>query len=314
MSNPYRVIASKLFKSPHLSQIMYQKYLIIASKKDPAGINITTQLNQFRQNPVISSMSNAPGFDFYLREEEIISDKNLNHEKINKYDFVIFASKHQSEKKIKSLSIHAPGNWKGAEIGGRATLRENQGNPVTSEVGSREKTICKTSAVFQKQLFGFLSKNAKEHNLKDYQITLECTHHGPLIEKPCIFIEIGSTENEWTDRKAGFIVAKTIRDIIENFKENQYNEIAFGIGGPHYCPNFNKIQLNSNIAISHIIPQYVLPITEEMIKQALEKTEEEIDFALLDWKGITNAEERQRVIEILDKLYIRYKKTGQIEK
>lgn len=275
---------------------MYQKYLVIASKKDPAGINITTQLSQFRQNPVVSSMANTPSFDFYLRDEEIISDKNIAHEKINKYDFIIFASKHQSEKKIKSLSVHAPGNWRKAEI------------------DNERIKICKTSAVFQKQLFGFLNKNAKEHNLRDYQITLECTHHGPLINKPCIFIEIGSTENEWTDRKAGFIIAKTIRDIIENFKENPYNEIAFGIGGPHYCPNFNKIQLNSNIAISHIIPQYALPITEEMVKQAVEKTEEEIDFALLDWKGITNAEERQRIIAILDKLYIAYKKTSQIEK
>lgn len=275
---------------------MYQKYLIIASKQDKAGINITTQLSQFRKNPVISSMANTPSFDFYLRDEEIISDKNIAHEKIDKYDFIIFASKHQSEKKIKSLSVHAPGNW------------------GKNELDNEKIKICKTSAVFQKQLFGFLSKNAKEHNLRDYQITLECTHHGPLINKPCIFIEIGSTENEWTDRKAGFIIAKTIRDIIENFKENPYNEIAFGIGGPHYCPNFNKIQLNSNIAISHIIPQYVLPITEEMIKQAVEKTEEEVDFALLDWKGITNAEERQRIIKILDKLYIRYKKTGQVEK
>ena len=30
-----------------------------------------------------------------------------------------------------------------------------------------------------------------------YKLTLECTHHGPLIEKPCVFIEIGSTETEW---------------------------------------------------------------------------------------------------------------------
>lgn len=296
MSNPSRVIASKLFKLLLSFKIMYQKYLVIASKKDMAGINITTQLSQFRQNPVISSMSNTPNFDFYLRDEEIISDKNIDHEKINKYDFVIFVSKHQSEQKIKSLSIHAPGNWGKSDFGGK------------------ERAICKTSAVFQKQLFGFLNKNAKEYKLRDYQITLECTHHGPLIEKPCIFIEIGSTETEWTDRRAGFIIAKTIRDIIENFKGNPYNEVAFGIGGPHYCPNFNKIQLNSNIAISHVIPQYVLPITTEMIKQAIEKTEEEIDFALLDWKGITNAEERQRIIEILDKLYIRYKKTSQIEK
>ena len=51
-----------------------------------------------------------------------------------------------------------------------------------------------------------------------------------------------------------------------------------------------------------------------MIKQAIDNTEEEVDFALLDWKGLGNAEQRQHVLEILDKLYIQYKKTSEVEK
>ncbi|MCK4647314.1 hypothetical protein KAT24_00075 [Candidatus Pacearchaeota archaeon] len=275
---------------------MYQKYLIVASKKDPAGINITTQLSQFKENPVLSSMKQSPDFDFYLVEDEIIYTENLDLEKINKYDFIIFASKHKSEKREKTLSVHAPGNWRRNELGG--------------EKGK----ICKTSAIFQKQIFEKLTANAEKYHLRDYKITLECTHHGPLIDKPCIFIEIGSTENEWKDRKTGFAVAKTISGIINEFKENPYNEIAVGIGGPHYCPNFNKIQLKSNVAISHIIPGYVLPLTEEMIKEAIEKTEEEIDFVLIDWKGLGNAEERKRILEIFNKLYVRHKRTNEIDK
>jgi|TARA_Y100000310_G_scaffold256634_1_gene264471 D-aminoacyl-tRNA deacylase len=276
---------------------MYKKYLIIASKLDKAGINITTQLSQFRKNPVISSIEkDGSSFDFYLIDNEIIHTENLDLEKINQYDFIIFASCHRSEKGGKTLSIHAPGNWRDAELGGI------------------KGKVSKTSAFFQKQIFEKLNKNSKKYHLKDYKLTLECTHHGPLIDKPCIFIEIGSTENEWNDRKAGFIIAKTISDIIKKFKENPYNEIAIGIGGPHYCPNFNKIQLNSNIALSHIIPSYTLPITEEMIKEAIEKTDEEIDFALLDWKGLGKAEHRDRVVRILERLYIRHKKTSDIDK
>ncbi len=263
---------------------MYKKYLIVASKKDKAGINITTNLSQFGE------------FDFYLVDEEIIYTENLDLEKIEKYDFIIFASKHQSEKKEKTLSIHAPGNWREANLGG--------------ELGK----ICPTSALFQKQIFAKLKSNSEKYNLKNYKVTLECTHHGPAINRPCIFIEIGSTETEWKDRKAGFVVAKTISEIIKEFKENPYNEVAVGIGGPHYCPNFNKIQLNSNIAISHIIPKYVLPLKDEMIKQALEKTDEEVDFVLLDWKGLGNSEQRQQVTEVLEKLYINYKKTSEINK
>ena len=44
---------------------MYQKYLIVASKKDVAGINITTQLSQFRKNPILSSIEKeGKTFDF----------------------------------------------------------------------------------------------------------------------------------------------------------------------------------------------------------------------------------------------------------
>jgi len=111
-----------------------------------------------------------------------------------------------------------------------------------------------------------------------------------------------------------FIVAKTISEIIGEFKENPYNEVAIAVGGPHYCPNFNKIQLKSNVAISHVIPQYALPLKEEMVKEAIEKTEEEIDFALLDWKGLGNSEQRQQVLSTLDKFYIRYKKTSEVNK
>ena len=135
-----------------------------------------------------------------------------------------------------------------------------------------------------------------------------------MIEKPCLFIEIGSTETEWTNTKAGFVVARAISEAIRDFKENPYNEIAIAIGGPHYCPNFKKIQLKSNVAISHVIPQYAFPLTEEMVRESIEKTVEELDFVLLDWKGLGNAEQRQRVIDILNKMYINYKKTSDISK
>jgi len=276
---------------------MYSKYLVIASKKDMAGIGITTALSQFRKNPVLSSMDkNSIGFDFYLVDDEIIYTENLNHEKINKYDFIIFASKHQSEKKERSLSVHAPGNWRIAEFGGQS------------------QKICPSSGTFQKLLFENLQENAKKFKVEDYNVTLECTHHGPLIERPCVFIEIGSTEKEWADRKAAFIVSRAISETIENFKENPYREVAVGIGGPHYCPSFNKIQLSSNVALSHVIPQYSLPLSEEMIRESIAKTQEEIDFFLLDWKGLGNSEQRQQVLGILDKLKVAYKRTSDIAK
>jgi len=275
---------------------MYQKYLIVASKSDKAGINITTQLSQFRKNPFFSAVKQSSGFDFYLPEKEIIYTENLDMNRIAQYDFIIFASKHKSEKKEKTLSVHPVGNWRNAEFGG--------------ESGK----LCRSSAQFQKFLFEKLNENVGKYDLKDYKVTLECTHHGPLIDKPCLFIEIGSTETEWADRRAAFIVAKSISEAIEQFKANPFYETAIAIGGLHYCQSFNKPELKSNVAISHIIPKYVFPLKEEMVKEAIDKTEEEIDFILLDWKGLGDANQRGQITSILDKFYLQYRRTGEIGK
>jgi D-aminoacyl-tRNA deacylase len=273
---------------------MFQKYLVVASKKDRAGINIATQLAQFKDNPVLSSWGGKPSFDICLVDEEAILTESLNIEKINQYDFIIFASRHKSEKQEKCLSVHAPGNFRKAEYGGV------------------EGKVCPSSALFNKFIFEKLNEQAKKFNLTDFKITLEVTHHGPLINKPCVFIEIGSSEAEWSNRRLGFIIAKTIQETIEEFKENKYKEVAVGIGGPHYCPSFNNIQLKSNVAISHVIAEYNMPISKEMILEAIKKTREDVDFVLVDWKGLGKSEQKQEVIKILEDNYIQWKKTSDI--
>ena len=269
---------------------MFKNYLIIASKSDKAGHNIVTELFQYIDE------FKSKNIDFHLIEGSILNERNLDNHKISKYDFIIFASKHKSEKAEKTLSIHAPGNFRQVWGGGEAGK------------------LSVSSALFNKHLFEVLNENVAKHELKNYNVTLEVTHHGPLINKPCVFIEIGSTEAEWRDRRAGFVIARTIKDAIETFKPNKYREVAIGIGGPHYAPSFNKIQLNSNIALSHIIPSYMQPIEENMIKESIEKTFEEVDFAIIDWKGLGKSEQRDKVIEILEKNYIQWKKTSNIRK
>ncbi len=254
------------------------KFTIIASEKDEAGKNIFKHIYK-----------NHPSLSHYLIKEDSIHAEHID--KKIPGDFLIFATKHKSEQERKTLSIHAPGNWKKAEYGGK------------------ENTICKTSAFFLKHLFQTLSKKVKEMK-SDYETTLEVTHHGPYIEKPCCFIEIGTTEKQWKDEQAGRIIARTIKKAVTSFKPEELKtkwKPAIGIGSPHYCPNFNKIQLNSDFALSHIIPQYAFPIAEHIIKEAIAKTEEKIEIAILDWKGM-KSEERQQIIKILGNLNLEYKR------
>ena len=263
------------------------RFAITYSKKDLAGINIIQQLK---------NISFAPQIPVIELKKETIYSEDISPKKypqLRGIDFLVFASKHKSKKNQPSLSLHAPGNWRGADFGGQPGK------------------ICPTSAQVLKYLFQQLNKNAQ--GLEDYEVTLECTHHGPLIKIPCCFIEIGSTEKQWNDKQAGKIIAKTILSL-QNYKPNKNYIPTIGIGGPHYCPNFNKIQLDSKYAISHIIPQYALPLTDTMLSEAEQKTTEQVKEVLIDWKGCGKSEVRKEIINTINRKGLRYKKTSEVSR
>ncbi len=254
------------------------KFAIIAPKPDYAGLNISQELEKLGMKTIKPEERSV-----YL--ESI--DKQIDA------DFLVFATTHRGNKE-KMLSVHAPGNWKLAELGGK------------------ENRVCFTSSFILKTFFQELNKNIPSN----WQATLECTHHGPYLERPCLFIEIGSNERDWQDKAAGKAIAKTIHDAIKLVNsEKKENWIpAIGLGGPHYCTNFNKIQLNSRYALSHIIPEYMLPFSEEILKEAILKTQEKNPVFLIDWKGLGKSQDRQQVLDILNKLNLKYLKTSEVEK
>ena len=51
-------------------------------------------------------------------------------------------------------------------------------------------------------------------------------------------------------------------------------------------------------------------LDKEMIKQAVSKTYEKLDFVLLDWKGL--GKHKQRIVDILQELRIEYKRTDKL--
>ncbi len=271
------------------------RFAIAYSRLNSAGTNIVNELKK---------MSFAPQIPIIELEKETIFSENINSKKypeLRNTDFLVFASTHKSEKNFPSLCLHAPGNWRNADLGGKPGK------------------ICKTSAFLMKYLFQELNKNydANKTNLnQEYNITLEVTHHGPFIEIPCCFIELGSNEQQWNDLEAAKIVAKTILSLQDypNHTPNENWIPAIGIGGPHYAPNFNKIQLNSNYAISHIIPEYAMPVTESMLREAEQKTHEQTQEVILDWKGCGKSEDRQKLIELLKNMGFKYKRSSEIEK
>lgn len=263
---------------------------LIVSKNDLAGMNIKDKLitqcgfvetdKLFDKTAIYQHGSTR----LYTLNNEHITREGLDKEILA--DFFIFATKHRSESGAKSLCVHAPGNWDKAEMGGK------------------DKTLCVAPA----QLMGALLRRLESHNLAGFDVVLEATHHGPSMNKPVCFIEIGSNETEWTDEKAGLVVAESIVEGIKAYKDTrEFSKTALGIGGPHYCPNFKKLIIESRYAIGHVAPKYALEhLDDNMIKQAITKTHPQCDIILIDWKGLGG--HKERIISLLDKNKIEYKR------
>ncbi len=109
------------------------------------------------------------------------------------------------------------------------------------------------------------------------------THHGPLTNVPTLFVEVGSTEAQWMNRQAAKAAASAAMAAARVPTEAQ---TAVGFGGPHYAPAFTRLVLDQDLAIGHIAPNYVFPLSPALIAQSVEKTEEKPRLAVIDWKGL----------------------------
>jgi D-aminoacyl-tRNA deacylase len=219
----------------------------------------------------------------YSPDKETIFCENIDKE--IDADLFIFPTTHSSKSGIHSLSAHVCGNWAKAELGGK------------------DRELCIAAAPYIKDSIIKIEELAG--NL-DYDIVQEVTHHGPYIEEPCFFIEIGSDDTQWGKKEAGDVIAKTIMHLLEN--EPKKYRTAVGIGGLHTMPNFKKIILNTGIAIGHCCPKYMLEdLDKGMILQALERTEPKADLIIVDWKGLK--EHKERIKGILEEIDVEWKRT-----
>ncbi|MEK6972957.1 MAG: D-aminoacyl-tRNA deacylase [archaeon] len=268
---------------------------VVISEKDPAGMNIREELlREFEFKPNGKKFEGKEVLQYKNFEILLTQERQVFADSVNSYetDLFIFASTHASKTGKPCLTVHPIGNWGKAELGGK------------------DKTLVKTSAeVLSNYLRGL--KFYVEENKLNYDVCLEATHHGPYLEKPTIFIELGSSEKQWSDKNAANAIAKTIVNYF-NFNETKPT-VCIALGGNHYCSEFTKLVLRKNYAISHICPEYALQnFNEDNLKQMIEKTVEKVDCILIDEKGL--GKENLRVKEILQKSGMRIEKVRKLLK
>lgn len=177
-------------------------------------------------------------------ENELGTRPSSSHER--PLDLLVFLSKHRSEKNVRSLTVHPPGNYLSADFGGQqGYLPPSAPFQMTSALRS-------------------LYKEKKALGLKD-QTTYEVTHHGPALSSPSFFIEIGSSEERWHIPELGRAIALAL--LSSDFREpDTLSPIAIGIGGGHYAPRFTDRAMRKKFAFGHMIPDYILKATNDMEK------------------------------------------------
>ncbi len=157
-------------------------------------------------------------------------------------EVVIFASRHRAESRIPTLTVHPIGNYSAADFGGKpGTLSMSAPQFMTSALRS-------------------LSVNAKGLG---FNVSFETTHHGPILNSPAFYIEIGSYEELWGREDAAEAIAKTIISV----RDDGFPVIVC-VGGGHYAPRFTEVALARKVAIGHMAANYALDsLSPEMISQ-----------------------------------------------
>lgn len=269
--------------------------LIAASSKDVAGLNIARQIlthypfnktnDVFQETPVYSAEINEKQVHLITLQEEAINAQTLP-DHFTGLSLIVFISRHSSASGTPTLSVHTPGNFAAAELGGLP------------------RTVSVAPAAAMQTTLKALKRCQEEMNL-EYAVSYECTHHGPSLKVPTMFVELGSSAKQWSDTKAAEAVAHAAIHAIANFTVPNRTAVL-GIGGTHYNQRFTQMSLADEAVFSHMIPKYAVQhVTATLLTHCMERTLEKVNNAILDWKGIKSAD-KPKLLAALQEIRLPY--------
>ena len=271
--------------------------LIVASKKDVASLNIAKQiLSHYKFEETTETFQENPTYLIKVKRKKVklvtLRTDLIYAQDLTKFfpnpSLIVFISRHSSLSGTPTLSVHTPGNLAEAKFGGLPR------NVSVSPANTMRDALT-------------AMMNFKEKTQLDYKVSYECTHHGPSLNVPTMFAELGSSPKQWNDLKAAEAVAHATIEAISNFGKFQA-KAALGIGGPHYNSKFTRMALQKEIAFGHIIPKYAIPdVDVKILKQCVKRTLEKVEFAILDWKGI-KGKYKPKLVEMLKEIPIPFEK------
>jgi D-aminoacyl-tRNA deacylase len=169
------------------------------------------------------------------------------------------------------LTAHPIGNYHGNEFGGREGALVKANPPLMSDA---------------------LRRIVQRNDMPENQLCFEVTHHGPWLEKPTFYIEVGSAQEQWENKHAAEILAH----VIEELDPHPEYPSAVGMGGGHYAPRFTEVALKFKVNFGHMLPNYQLEGRDDedvvrMLRLACEATDTKLVY--LHRKSMKKPEERR---------------------
>jgi D-aminoacyl-tRNA deacylase len=245
-----------------------QKVSIIATVNDVASLKIAREVEKL----------NLPVF-FVKNNSSLL---RIGSEDLPNSDIYIFLSRHSSSAGEPAFTVHSNGNF----------------SPEEPKLGGIANTLSKTHADLQTYLLHSLAYNLPPE-FKHFDVIAEATHHGPLLEKPSIFLEMGSTNEIWESEKAAKNVAKSLEFVLREKSYLKNIPTAIGFGGGHYPIKISQLMVNSDYTIGHICPKYALDfLTRDLIEQMVKNTvsNNPVLFAIFDKKGMKKKQEIRQIL------------------
>jgi D-aminoacyl-tRNA deacylase len=170
---------------------------------------------------------------------------------------VIFPSRHVASSEQASLTLHPIGvpHLPKGEVGPFGGLG-GQAPPPSSRLAPWWRRLLELART--------------EPAVAGFDLSLEVTHHGPFLETPCLFIEVGSTEATWGHLGAARVLATILReglilhpeDRVWNPTKHKGQTVVITLGGGHYAPRANLLGESEHVWIGHMLATYALPFEQ----------------------------------------------------
>jgi D-aminoacyl-tRNA deacylase len=248
--------------------------LLVAYKNDPAGHNMAAHISEEMEKD--GELFHGKFFDLVEIETPAISADWLE-EKFH-CDGFVFLSKHAAESGALALTCHSTGNFSEAKFGGK------------------ERQVAIPHPQIQKNYIQKLWD--KKDEFSDFQITIEATHHGPTaLNKPTLFVEIGTTPKQWNDEDLCYSIASIVSNAIKAGKKDFPVAICFG--GTHYPEKFTRELIHGKYALGTVMPKHALDYLDEQLFNHILERNFMAKTALLDWDGM--GLNKQKVVDLLKK-------------